>query len=145
MARNTFHDPSNTFPDYVWDIGHAEEQDSGRDLPVQSSANIANTRVITQQGDIGPAKFTYSGAILTREQLVAMWQWFNLCQYQTIHLTDFAGDRYEVVITAFKPLRRAGRNRRGGTGAPLWYWTYSLEMTVITILAGPMYDAGLRS
>lgn len=143
--RNTFHDPSNTFPDYVWDIGHATEQEAGRDMPVQASANVANTRVITQQGDLGPVSFSYQGAILTRAQVVAFWQWLNLCQYQTIHFYDFAGDQYEVVITSFKPVRVAGRNRRGGDEAPLWYWTYTLTMEVVTILAGPMFDAGLRS
>lgn len=145
MPRNTFHDPGSVLADYTWDIGHHEEQDAGRDLPVSEVANIANTQVILTQGDLSPVKFSYSGSILKREQLVEMWRWLALCQHQTIHFTDFAGDRYEVTITAFKPVRHPGRNLRGGAGAPLWYWTYTIEMAVITAIAGPMVDAGLTS
>lgn len=143
MARNTFEDPSLTFPAYEWAIGHREEQEAGRDLTASATANVANTQVVVQQGDMGPVKFTYAGSILTREQLVSMWQWFNLCQYQTIYFTDYAGDKYEVLITSFKPVRKSGQNFRGGAGAPRWYWEYTIELTVIRNIAGPMFDAGL--
>lgn len=143
MARNQFIDPNGVLPTYQWDIGFDTEQDGGRDLGVSSTANVANTRVIVQQGDMAPITFNYSGSILRRSQVVAMWQWFNLCRDQTILFTDFAGDEYEVVITSFKPLRRAGVNPRDPAGAPLWYWTYTLTMTVVGIISGPMAEAGV--
>jgi hypothetical protein len=74
-----------------------------------------------------------------------MWAWEALCQTQTIYFTDFAGDKYEVVIDSFKPVRHAGRNLRGGTEAPLWYWTYTIGMTVVRVISGPLLDAGITA
>lgn len=145
MPRNTFTDPAGVVPAYTWDIGHNEEQDFGRETPVSDSVNVAGTRVITQQGDPSAIRLSYSGSILTRAQLVQMWKWELLCQTQTIYFTDFAGDEYEVVIDSFKPVRHSGRNRRGGTDAPMWYWTYTIEMTVVRVLTGPLHDAGITA
>lgn len=146
MARNTFSDPLGVTPNYVWPLNHHTETAAGRKRDVTATQNVAGTQLVTQQGDKQPFTLTYAGSILVRSQLVAMWQWEALCEHQTIYFTDFAGDSYEVLITDFEPIRVAARNRRGEPeGNPLWYWTYTLTMTVIAVRAGTVYDAGIVS
>jgi hypothetical protein len=138
MARtaNRFTNPVNGVV-YDWPINHSDEDEVGRDRGVTYEGNTGNVGLVAQQGELTPIVLRYTGTILTYAQLTGMIGWFNLCQTQTIYFTDFAGDSYEVIITAFKPKRlRAMRNPRGGTQAPTHYWTYSIEMSVLRVLSG---------
>ena len=140
MARNVFTDPK-TGDVYPWAINHAEEQEVGRDRAIDFEANTGNVGLVKQQGELTPLVLRYSGTILTRAQLVEMNSWFARCEERSVRFTDFAGDSYEVLISSFKPTRkRAALNRRGGTEAPLWYWTYSIELLVLSVLAGTWED-----
>lgn len=141
--RNTFQDPLGHVADYQWELNHATEQSFGRKRDVQGAMNVAGTQLITNQSDAQPLTLVYQGSILTRTQYEAMWHWEAMCESQTIYFTDFTGDSYEVVITDFEPVRVAGRNRRGGTDAPMWYWTYTLTMTVVAVRGGTLHDAGI--
>jgi hypothetical protein len=65
-----------------------------------------------------------------------MLAWYTKCETRSIYFTDFAGDSYEVLITAFHPKRlRTMRNPRD-PGARLWYWTYTIEMMVLAVRSG---------
>lgn len=131
---NRFIDPAGVRPDYVWQIGHKEEDDAGRGRGVTATQVVAGTRTIQQQGNLDALRFVYSGSILEKPQLVAMLDWLALCETQTIHFEDFEGDHYEVVITDFRPRRVwTARNPRDGSTR---YWTYKLELTVIRVISG---------
>lgn len=137
MARspNIFTDPT-TGEQYLWEINHSDEDDSGRDRSITTEANTGNVGLVKQQGELAPLTLRYSGTILTRAQLAQMLAWYAKCETHSIYFTDFAGDSYEVLITAFHPKRlRTMRNPRD-PGARLWYWTYTIEMTVLRVLAG---------
>lgn len=139
MARtpNVFRDPAGNLPDYPWPINHSEEEEGGRVRNIETTALTSGVGLVMQQGADSLPTLRYSGTILTEAQLVAMRSWYELCRTQTIIFRDFAGDEAEVIVTAFKPTRkRTMRNARDLVNAPLHYWTYSLEMTVIRVISG---------
>lgn len=134
VVHNRFTNPANG-AEYTWQINHDEEGESGRDRSVDSSQVTAGVRTIQTQGDLTPIVLQFSGQILQGEQLAAMIDWQNLCETQTIVLTDMAGDSYEGLISSFKYKRvRVAFNSRQ-PAAP-WKWTYTLNFTVVRVLAG---------
>lgn len=146
MARspNTFVDPAGIRPTYAWAINHLTEEPGGKHRNVRSSAPTALTGLNQLQGDEDPLVLRWKGSILTRAQLVEMWHWFALSRDRTIYLYDFAGDGAEVLFTHFDPQRIAlAANHADPVHAPLWKWEYTAEFTVVTFLAGPMFEAGV--
>lgn len=138
--RDTFTDP-NTAKTYIWQTGHSEEDAIGKQRQITESANTGNTGLVKQQGDVQPLVLKYKGTIRHKHQLEEFWAWFQLCETQTIHFTDFAGESYEVIITDFQPLRKPTvRNSADPANAPLWYWTYDLQMEVVTVLSGVLSE-----
>lgn len=136
MARNEFENPSNS-EKYPWPINHSEEEETGKERTVEHGANTASTGLVKQQADDQPLTFRFSGTVLKKEQLTEFIRWFNLCKTQTIYFHDFAGESFEVIITAFKPQRkRTVKNPRDYANAPLWYWHYTIEMEVVRVIDG---------
>jgi hypothetical protein len=134
---------SNRFTDrqtgetYDWHINHAEEEEGGRAREITLSGNTSGLGLVRQQGAQQPLTLRWAGAILHREQFVAMWHWFGLCELRTIFLRDFHGDEYEVVITNFDPSRVRGRNPQDPS-IPLHYWKYTIEMQVLQVISGDL-------
>lgn len=143
MARNVFTDPAGVRGGYSWDYNHSDEGETGMDAAVQATANTAGVGFVLQQDEPSPRTLSYTGTILKRAQLVQMLQWTHLSQQHSIYLTDFAGDKYEILITSFRTARKRGRNRRDPTGAPMWYWTFTLEALVLRDIIGPYAEAAL--
>jgi hypothetical protein len=143
MAQNVFADPAGVRGSYAWDYNHEAENETGLDAEVQATANTAGVGFVLQQDDPSPRTMSLTGTILKRAHLVQMLQWTHLSQLHSIYFTDFAGDKYEVVITGFTTARKRGRNRRDPANAPLWYWTYTLNMLVLRELIGPYSEAAL--
>lgn len=136
MSRNIFTNPRNN-DSYDWEINHSDEAAVEKERQIEHGANTANTGMVKQQAGTTPMVLQLQGTILHEAQLVEMLAWFELCEDQTIHFTDFAGDKYEVIITKFNPTRhRTIRNPRDFANAPYWYWKYEMEMEVVTILDG---------
>lgn len=136
MGRNRFTDPA-TAASYDWLINHDEEEQIGRDRGITYEANTGNVGLVVQQGELTPIVLKLSGKILEQSQLDQFIDWFDLCQHHSIYFTDFAGDSYEVIISVFTPKRlRTLRNPRGGTINPRHYWSYTMEMSVLSVRAG---------
>lgn len=134
--RNRFTDP-NTGSFYDWQINHTSESSFGKARQVTESANTANTGLIKQQGDASPLKLKFQGTIMHKHQKDEFERFWELCESQTIIFKDFAGNEYEVLITVFDPTRHATvRNEKDPANAPLWYWTYEIEMEVVRIIKG---------
>lgn len=132
---NKFKDPK-TATTWEWPVNHSEEQETGVSRSVQHGAKTAGG-LVRQQADDQPLNLRYSGTIFHKAQVTEMIHWFQLCATQTINFEDFAGDEYEVLITSFQPVRkRTIRNPRDFTNAPLWYWTYEIEMEVVRVIKG---------
>jgi hypothetical protein len=139
MARspNIFTDPAGVKSSYTWPLNHNEEEAVNKSRQMSDGASTDNIGLIPQQGAPTPMILSWKGSILTKAQLDAMLSWWELCESQTIYVQDFAGARYEVLITDFDPQRVAvSRNPRDPANAPTWYWTYTLTMRVLKVLSG---------
>jgi hypothetical protein len=134
--RNRFTNPANgAF--YDWQVNHSEEASVGKTRQISESANTANTGLVKQQGDVQPLRLKFTGTIFHKAQHEQFIGWFQLCESQTILFRDFAGDEYEVIVTQYDAVRkRTVRNPRDFANAPLWYWTYELELEVVRVVSG---------
>jgi hypothetical protein len=136
VVHNKFTDPE-TGDEYVWPLNHEEEGEGGRAASVESSSNVAGTRTIQSQGDLAPIVHQWTGKHLQDSHHTEMIGWQNLCETQTIILTDFAGDQYEGIISSYKYKRvRVALNSRQPDKP--WTWAYTLEFTVTRVIAGTL-------
>lgn len=145
-SPNQFIDPNGVVPTYNWPLNHeTEDTDSaGKVRNITYTAPTGHVGLVKEINDTDPFILSWSGSIFLKSQLVAMWQWFQLCERQTIFVQDFAGEKYEVIILQFKPARvRVARNTHDPANAPNHIWTYKLQMSVLNILAGALADAGV--
>lgn len=137
-GRNKFVDPRTAF-EYPWPINHDAEEQFGKTRNINHSANTENVGLVRQQGDMDPLTIRLTGTILERAQLLQFWAWFNLCETQTIRFQDFEDNIFEVIVSAFQPLRkRVSKNPRDPANAPTHVWTYSIEMDVISVVSGSL-------
>lgn len=134
--RNRFTNPANgAF--YDWQVNHSDEGSFGKTRQITESANTANTGLVKQQGDSTPLKMKLTGTIFHKAQHEQFIDWFQLGETQTVIFKDFTGDEYEVLLTQYDAVRkRTVRNPRDAANAPLWYWTYEMEMEVIRVISG---------
>lgn len=136
IVRNRFTDPL-TGSLYDWQVNHTTENSFGKARQVSESANTANTGLIKQQGDASPLQIKVAGTIFHLKQHEEFIRFWELCESQTIIFRDFTGDEYEVMINSYLPVRKMTvKNPRDFKNAPLWYWTYDLEMEVVRIIKG---------
>lgn len=142
MARqfNVFHDPAGVVADYEWPINHDSETPRGRKKTQSITAPTGlygNTQPVRQMGAVAPMQIVLSGTILTEAQRAAMIQWWELCIAQSIYFYEFNGEQYEVMIIDYEEQKmQAAANRNDPVNAPYHYYTYTLTMDVINILAG---------
>lgn len=141
-VANRFTNPqTNAF--YDWPINHNEEGDIGKSRQMGDGAATNDIGLIPQQGAPTPLILVWKGTILKRAQLVAMVGWYQLCDSQSIYVSDPAGNSYEVLITDFTAQRKPTiRNPQDQANAPTWYWTYTITMRVLRVLAGEWAGVG---
>lgn len=147
MARVAFQfeDPAGVKTTYSWPVNPSEEEEFGRERNIEHGAPTSGVGFIRQQGADSPFVFRFGGTIFHESQLQAMWEWFKLSRTQTVYLHDHAGDSYEVIIKSFKPVRtRTIRNPRDFANAPYHYWKYTIEMEVVRVIDGPIFNAGIE-
>lgn len=121
---------------YSFEVNNNDE-DVARRRNVDSFQNTSGGSWIFQQGQDDPLTISISGTMLTKSQNRMLTWFFNRCSQHTMIYEDFEGQQYEVMITAFAPKRvRATRNPRGGVDNPLHYYTYTMEMMVLTVMSG---------
>lgn len=145
-TANRFTNPATGFA-YDWPVNHDEEDSFGKERAITEAAptahgNVPGVGLIRQQGDEAGMRLKLSGSILDPDQLRMMWAFFEATRVNSIFFRDFAGDEYEVLITAYKaPRTRVARNPRDP--AHPWIWHYTLTMEVVTIRAGVYAQAGV--
>lgn len=143
MARNRFVNPVDGFT-YAWPVNHSEEEETGKTRNITRTAPTSGYGLVRQQGEDGPYLIKLSGTILDRSQLVAFWQWYAICRFQTIHFIDFDDQRFEVQITDFAPKRvRKLTAPSRDPSAPTHYWSYTITMEVYAFIVGDMVGAGV--
>lgn len=137
-VANQFIDPKpggrTTYP---WPINHSEEEEFGKRRNVENTATTDGTGLVKQQADDSPLVIRLKGTILTKAQHDEFIAWWILCESQTIRFTDFNSNSFEVTITEYLPTKkRLARNPRDLANWPHHKVEYTLEMQVISILAG---------
>lgn len=142
MPRNIFHDPAGVRPDYPWTRNHNKEDTFGKRRNIEQSAptlgaGATGVGLVKQQSDEDPLVFKLGGRIVTEEQHQQFVQWYALCGLQTIYYYNYAGDNYEVIITAYEPTRVPVAKNPADPSIPFHVYDYSLEMEVITVWSGP--------
>jgi hypothetical protein len=142
MSRDRFVNPVSGEV-YSWHINHSDEEEVSKERSITRTSNTGNVGVVRQQGDDGPLLLRFTGSILHRAQLVAMWRFYAMCHSQTIHFYDFDDQAYEVQIIAFSPVRKRTLRNPRDSSAPMHYWTYSITMEVYAYINGDMRDAGV--
>lgn len=137
VVHNKFTDPApvGARPEYTWPINHDTEGEQGRERSIDTSQNVAGTRTIQTQGDLTPMVKDFRGSALVDAQIAEMLAWQALCESRTIILTDFSGAQYEGLISSFKYARQRVAANSRQPGSP-WKWTYTLQFTVVRVLAG---------
>jgi len=141
---NIFHDPAGRRSDYHWTINHSDETEVPRSYQMGNGAPTGNIGLLPQQGQPLPIVFQWKGTALTQEQVTELQQWFTLCgggipgaPAQSIYLTDFMGEEFEVLITDLGITRKGvAWNRRGGV--PL-IWEYTISMRVLSIISSATF------
>lgn len=122
---------------YVWPVNHSDEAEAGVQRTVTRGANTAGTGLVRQQADDQPLVFQLSGTIFSQAQMEAMIDWYVLCKTQSIYFKKYSGDEYEVLITEFKPTeKKTLHNPKDFANAPMWYWTYTITMEVVSVRSG---------
>lgn len=130
-VRNRFSDPAAVVSAYDWEINHNEEDGADKRRNLERTTTTDGVGFVRQQGAASPQTLRYKGTILKRNQLDKFNTYYNLCDTQTIYFRDFENQTFEVLITAFNPIRkRTSLNPRDPT-IPFHYWTYDIEMEVI--------------
>lgn len=140
-VANRFTNPANNAI-YDWPLNHSSEETSGKARNITTTAPTGGVGLVRQQGDDGPYQLKWVGRILRRSQLAAMWEWYQLCRTQTIHLTDFDGQKYEGQITDFQP-RRIRAERPGSADPQTHVWEYTFTFDVYRFIDGDMFDEGV--
>jgi hypothetical protein len=133
---NIFTNPVNNAT-YSWPINHNEENEFGKSRQMGDGAPTSSMGLIPQQGASTPMVLEWKGVILTKAHLLQMIFWYQLCESQTIYVSDAAGNKYEVLITDFTEQKKpAAFNPRDPTNAPYWTWDYTLTMRVVRVISG---------
>ena len=150
---NQFIDPI-TGETFLWPINHNDETGSASKSNGQNGvarnitvgAPVSGGVHIRQEGAPDPIAFSWKGTALTRAQHQEFLRWYAKCDHYTIILQDFSGDRYEVLIIAYLPVRRrVAQNRNDMTNAPLWVYDYQVDIDVIALISGDYHDAGITA
>lgn len=143
-VANTFIDPV-TGETYDWAINHNDETGTaskgggqgGLERNYTVSAPTSFGIAIRQQAANDPLTFSWKGTALTRFQHQEFLRWYQKCSAYPIFLRDFSGDEYEVLITAYIPVRKAVvANRNDLTNAATWVYDYQIDFDVIRVVSG---------
>lgn len=151
-VANQFIDPA-TGETWSWPINHNDETGTasksggqgGVERNVTVSAPTSGGPHIRQEAAPDPLSFSWKGTALTRAQHQEFLRWYEKCDHHTIILQDFSGDRFEIMISAYIPVRKAvAQNRNDMANAPLWVYDYQVDIDVIAAIVGDYFDAGVQ-
>jgi hypothetical protein len=146
MARtaNKFIDPAGVVPTFTWPLNHETEEKAGKQRSITNTAPTGHVGLVKEVNDAGALSVTWKGKCLTKAHVTEMWRWWQLCESRTIFLEDFAGEKYEILIEEFDPVRKAvARNLHDQANAPIWIWEYTFTFSVMAFITGPLADAGV--
>lgn len=130
LVRPRFRDGASILADYVFEIGHHEEDPDGRARTVTRTAPTSGVGFVRQQGADSPRVLSLKGSILTQDQYDKMSDYYDACRIRTVFYRDYTDVESAVLITRFESQRiPVARNPRDPS--IMHKWTYTLVMEVI--------------
>lgn len=127
---------------YAWAINHSEE--SPLTVRRQYEAGGRTTVGLSRQQAPGdPLQLTLRGTILDPAQKDVLDTFYADCDDNTLIYEDYALQAYEVIITSWEP--RAERVARNPVTSGLIVWRFTIEMEVVSVIAGSLVTAGVTA
>lgn len=137
-------DPTEADPAwYDWQVNYSEEDGFGRERSIQRTATTDGVGVVRQQGDTGPIVISVMGTIFHKAQHERFIRFFNRSANTTFIFRDFEGEEFEVMMTAYRPVRKRTLRNPRDPSIPLHYYTYSMSMEVVRVISGSWLGAAL--
>lgn len=96
--------------------------------------------LVRHQGAGEPLRLTLRGTILDPAQKAALDVLYGFCDQDTLTYEDYAQESYEVIITSWDARMERARNplTRG-----LHVWRFTLELEVVSVVAGSLPNSGV--
>lgn len=143
-TANKFIDPAGVMATFPWPVNHEKEEKGAKQRNITNTAPTGVVGLVKEINASSPYTVTWKGKIFTKAHLTEMWRWWQLCESHTIFIEDFAGEKYEILIEEFDPVRVAvARNLHDPANAPTWIWEYTFSFSVMNFIAGPLADAAV--
>lgn len=136
MSTVTFTNPRDSST-YSWPRNPSSEQPASKVRNIERTSNTGNVGSVKQQGDDGALILDWSIICETRAMEVALLTWYVTSKTQTIYVTDWDGEEYEVQIIA------VSRQRVPSGGSSGEYAVYDLQLEVYRFISGVWFDAGV--
>lgn len=121
---------------YAWKVNYSEENEFGESRAYTTGQSADGTALLVQQAGEEPMTISLTGTILERAQHRKFVEFFHRGRLQTLIFTDFEGFQYEVLMKAYKPLRKRTLSNPRDTSIRLHYYTYTMELLVVRVATG---------
>jgi hypothetical protein len=146
VSQVTFTNPANGAT-YVWPVNptwDAITQPATKAITIERTSNTANVGAMKQQGDTGPYIQHWEPLIFHEAHELALWEWWALSLKQTIYMTDWNDETYEVQIVTLGRQWIGAAGGPGDTKARCGYAKYVIEFEVYRFVSGLMATAGVE-
>lgn len=124
---------------YTWERNPSADTVTPKSRQVERTSTTGNVGAVKQQGDDGTYILDWQINILDAAMETALWEWYMLSRTQTIYVTDWAGEEYEVQIVAISRQRVPGALALTNNQ----YMVYEVQMEVYRFISGPLATAGV--
>lgn len=129
--REQFRDGSGELATYPFEVNHSDEEGRDYNRSIERTAVTTGPKFVLQQGETAAGVLSFTGTFFTQAQHDAMKAYYDACSSRTVFFREWTGVEHEVIVTRFNPVRhRTLRNPRDPS--LLHYWSYTLEMEVIS-------------
>ena len=127
---------------YNWLVNHLEAEGPFRSNNVEFEGRSDGQGVVPTGGENEPLILTLSGTILHKSQYIEFWKWRGIDH--SFHFLDFEGNRYEVSLLGFEPKKvRVALNSNDLVNMPGYKIEYTMQLWIMAIIAGELFDAGV--
>ena len=140
-VANQFFDPAGNLATYAWQINALEQDGPSRSNNVEFDGSSDGKGLVPTQGEDEALLITLTGTILHRAQNIQFWKWRHI--ENSFRFTDFEANQYEVAMLAYEPKKIRVAYNPSDAAMRGYKIEYSMQLWVISILAGELLDAGV--
>lgn len=142
LTGNTYDWPFNPSWDAETKAGTGYSQKARQ---IERTSNTGNNGATRQQGDDGPFIMHWEFPVFTSAHEEALWNWYELCDTQTIYLNDFDGEQYEGQIITLGRQRTGVAAGPGDISSQGFFSQMLMEFEVYHFLSGRIKQSGLHA